>query len=125
VDGDRNGSSPARGPIETALLAGLGWASMTAEAADDLADDLARRVGIDRDDLRRAVQDVFASWRRDAERAGLRREEALDRLIARFGIARTAETSDLALRVAQLEHRVRLLEGSPSDISGAEITGLE
>jgi polyhydroxyalkanoate synthesis regulator phasin len=110
VDGDRNGVGPARGPIETAILAGIGWASMTAEAADDLADDLARRVGIDRDEIRAAVQDVLSSWRRDAERAGVRREEALERLIARIGLARREETSDLALRVAQLEHRVRLLE---------------
>ena len=120
MDADRNGSGSDRGPIETALLAGLGWASKTVEGADELADDLARRVGIDRDELRRAVQDVFASWRRDAERAGLRREEALERLIARFGIARTEETSDLALRVAQLEHRVRLLEAGAAETTGPD-----
>ena len=120
MDGDHNGSRPGRGPIETALLAGLGWASTTAAAADELADDLARRVGIDRDDLRRAVEDVFASWRRDAERTGLRREEALERLISRFGIARREETNDLALRVAQLEHRVRLLESGAVEPTGPE-----
>ena len=107
---DGNGSVPSRGPIETALLAGVGWASLTAEAADDLADDVARRVGLDRDELRRAVGDTFASWRRDAERAGLRREEALEALVKRFGLARREETDDLTLRVAQLEHRLRLLE---------------
>src|SRR5262249_60820680 len=102
VDGDENGRGPARGPLETALLAGIGWASMTAEAADDLADDLARRVGIDRDELRRAVQDVLSSWRRDAERAGLRREEALERLVAKLGLARREDLTDLVLRLAQL-----------------------
>ena len=93
---------------------------MTAEAADDLADDLARRVGIDRDEIRRAVEDVLSSWRRDAERAGLRREETLERLIAKLGLARREETSDLALRVAQLEHRVQLLEASEARAPGSD-----
>jgi polyhydroxyalkanoate synthesis regulator phasin len=115
MDRDANGGRPSRGPIETAVLAGLGWASMTAEAADDLADDLARRVGLDRDELRHAVQDVLAGWRRDAERAGVRREEALERLIKKLGVARREDTDDLALRVAQLEHRVRLLESGPPE----------
>ena len=110
VDGQGNGAGPDRGPIETALLAGLGWASLTAEAADDLADDLARLVGLDRDELRGAVRDTFASWRREAEHAGLRRDEVIDRLIARLRLVQRDETDDLALRVAQLEHRVRLLE---------------
>ena len=105
-----NGTDPARGAIETALLVGVGWASLTAEAVDELADELARRVGIERDELRRAVRDTVASWRRDAESVGLRREEALDRLIGRLRLARREQTEDLALRVAQLEHRLRLLE---------------
>ena len=105
-----NGAGPDRGPIETALLAGLGWASLTADAADDIADDLARLIGLDRDDLRRAVRETFAGWRRDAENAGLRREELIERLIAKLRLVQREEADDLALRVAQLEHRVRLLE---------------
>lgn len=107
---DGNGADSARGPIETALLASVGWASLTAEAADELVDDLARRIGLERDELRRAVNDMLASWRRDAERAGRRPEEALDRLSARLRIVRREELDDLELRIAQLEHRLRLLE---------------
>jgi polyhydroxyalkanoate synthesis regulator phasin len=110
MDEQGNGAGPARGPIETAVLAGLGWASLTAQAADDLADELARLVGIDRDELRRAVRDVFASWRRDAERAGFRREDTIDRLIAKLRLVQREEADDLVLRIAQLEHRVGLLE---------------
>ena len=114
MDGNENGGRPDRGPIETALLAGLGWASLTAEAADDLADDLARLVWLDRGELRGAVRDTFASWRRDAEHAGLRRDEVIDRLIARLRLVQRDEADDLALRVAQLEHRMRLLESEAS-----------
>jgi polyhydroxyalkanoate synthesis regulator phasin len=110
MDRDGNGARPARGPLETALLAGLGWASLTAQATDDLADDLARLVGLDGDELRGAIRDAFASWRRDAEKAGLRRDEVIDKLIAKLRLVQHEEVDDLSLRVAQLEHRVRLLE---------------
>jgi polyhydroxyalkanoate synthesis regulator phasin len=105
-----NGAGPGRSRLETALLAGLGWASLTAEAADDFADDLSRLVGLDRDELRTAVRDTFASWRRDAENAGLRREELIARLIVKLRLVQREEMDDLALRVAQLEHRLKLLE---------------
>jgi polyhydroxyalkanoate synthesis regulator phasin len=105
-----NGAGPDRGPIETAILAGVGWAALTAGAADDLADDLARLVGLERDDLRRVVRETVASWRRDAERAGFGPDELIDRVIAKLRLVQREETDDLALRVAQLEHRVRLLE---------------
>ena len=38
------------------------------------------------------------------------RSEASDRAMRRLGVVRREEADDLALRVAQLEHRVRLLE---------------
>jgi hypothetical protein len=37
--------------------------------------------------------------------------EATERTLKRLGVVRRDELDDLALRVAQLEHRVRLLEG--------------
>jgi len=113
VEHEENGAGPSRGPIETALLAGVGWASLTAEAADELADDLARRIGIERDELRRAVRDAFARGRRAAAPARRRRVRAPPRLVKRLQLARRDEIEDLNLRVAQLEHRVRLLESEP------------
>src|SRR5262249_7141768 len=105
-----NGSGPGRGPLETAFLAGLGWASLTAETADDLADEIARLAGFDRDELRGIVRDVFAGWRRETANAGIRKDEMVERLIAKLRLVQRDETDDLALRVAQLEHRLRLLE---------------
>ena len=69
--------------------------------------------------MRGAVRDALTGWRRDAERMGARRGEALERALTRFGLVRREEHDDLALRVAQLEHRVKLLErggtpGSPT-----------
>jgi polyhydroxyalkanoate synthesis regulator phasin len=103
-----NGSAPRS--LEQLLLAGLGWFSMTAEVADEVADDLARRVGIDRDEMRQAVRDAVASWRAEAERLGAIPSDASNKALHRLGLVRREEAEDLALRVAQLEHRVRLLE---------------
>jgi len=110
---DANGKTESRS-IEQLLLAGLGWASLTIEAADDVADDLARRVGIDRDEMRTAVRDAVASWRAEAERIGALPSDASEKALRRLGLVRREEAEDLALRVAQLEHRVRLLE-KPSE----------
>jgi len=111
---DGNGTSESRTAeprtFEQLLLAGFGWLSLTAEAADDVADDLARRVGIERDAMRNAVRDAVASWRAEADRLGSMPSEASDRAMRRLGVVRREEADDLALRVAQLEHRVRLLE---------------
>jgi polyhydroxyalkanoate synthesis regulator phasin len=108
VTEDKEGAE--RGLLEQLLLAGVGWASLTADAADDLADDLARRVGIDRDEMRAAVRDALTGWRREAARLGVHRGEARERALARLGLVRREEHDDLALRVSQLEHRLRLLE---------------
>jgi polyhydroxyalkanoate synthesis regulator phasin len=97
-------------PVSELLLAGIGWATMNVEAMEEIADDLARRVGADRDAMRDAVRDTVASWRAELERVGARRDEAMERALAKAGLARREEVEDLALRVAQVEHRLRLLE---------------
>ena len=97
-------------PVSELLFAGLGIASLGAEVADELADDLARRMGLDRDAVRGAVRDTFAAWRAEAEQLGARRDEVVDRSLEKAGIARREAIEDLELRVAQLKHRLRLLE---------------
>lgn len=106
---DENGATPPHS-LEQVALAALGWATVTVEAANDLADDLARRFGIERDEMRTAVSDAFASWRAEAERLGSLPSEASEKAFQRLGLVRREEADDLALRVAQLEHRLRLLE---------------
>lgn len=105
-----NGGANAPRPLSELLLAGVGWASLGLEAVDELADDLARRVGVERDAMRTAVRDTLASWRAEADRIGGRTDDVLDRALARAGVARREDVEELALRVAQFEHRTRLLE---------------
>ena len=106
------GRANSRGPLETLVLAGLGAVALAAERADDLADEIATRLGLEREDVRTAVADVLESWRREAGRLGEQTSEAASRLAEELGIASSEAFDDLALRVAQLEHRLRLLERS-------------
>jgi polyhydroxyalkanoate synthesis regulator phasin len=114
---DRQAPESDPRPLSELLLAGIGWASLGIEAVDELADDVARRVGVERGEMRTAFRDTLASWRNEAERMGLRRSEATDKALTRLGLARREEVEDLALRVAQLEHRLRLLERDAADAS--------
>jgi polyhydroxyalkanoate synthesis regulator phasin len=102
----------SRGTLETALLAGLGALVLAADRADELSDEIASRLGVDRDDVRGAVGDVFRRWRREAGRLGEQTSDAATRIAEELGLASRDVVDDLSLRVAQLEHRVRLLERS-------------
>jgi polyhydroxyalkanoate synthesis regulator phasin len=97
--------------LEQLLLAGVGWASLTAEAIDEISDELARRVGVDPARMRGAVRDTLAGWRKELEAGSAgRRAEISDRMLAKLGLASREELDELALTVAQLDHRLRLLE---------------
>ena len=102
-----------RGPVETLTLAGLGGLAVLAQRADELADELGRRLGIDRDEVQTAIGDALDSWRREAGRIGEGTGTTAARLASDLGIASRNALDDLELRVAQLEHRVKLLERSP------------
>lgn len=99
-----------RSPLETFTLAGLGALALVAERADQLADELSRRFGIDRDEVRAALTDVLESWRREAQRIGDSTGDAASRVAKELGVASRDALEELQLRVAQLEHRLKLLE---------------
>jgi polyhydroxyalkanoate synthesis regulator phasin len=99
-----------RGPLETLSLAGVGAIALVAQRAEDLADEIGTRLGVERDEVRKAVADVLDSWRREAARLGEESGNLAARVSSELGTASREVVSELELRVAQLEHRVRLLE---------------
>ena len=103
-------ASSDRNPFATLTLAGIGALALAAERADELADEIARRLGMERDEVRTAVADVLESWRREARRIGEQTGETASRLSADLGVASREAVGELELRVAQLEHRLKLLE---------------
>jgi polyhydroxyalkanoate synthesis regulator phasin len=91
-------------------LAAVGAVSLTAERADRLADELAARGGMGREEARSIIEDATARWRAEASRVGERTSAALEDLFSNLGLVTKDQYEELELRVAQLEHRLRLLE---------------
>jgi polyhydroxyalkanoate synthesis regulator phasin len=99
-----------RGPLETLSLAGVGAIALVAQRAEELADEIGTRLGVERDEVRKAVADVLDSWRREAARLGEESGNLAARVSSELGTASREAVGELELRLAQLEHRVRLLE---------------
>jgi polyhydroxyalkanoate synthesis regulator phasin len=64
------------------------------------------------DELRSLLDDLSGRWRGDAVRVGEGSRRRVQALARELGIVTREEWDELDLRVAQLEHRLRLLEGS-------------
>ena len=103
-------AEPARDLIERIALAAVGAVALTADRLEELANDLSERGGMRRDDARQLLEDATARWRGDAARIGERAGEGLQDLFVRVGLVTRVELEELELRVAQIEHRLRLLE---------------
>jgi polyhydroxyalkanoate synthesis regulator phasin len=65
------------------------------------------------EEARSLVDQLAHRWRSDVVRAGERVGVAADGVFHEVGLATREDLDELELRVAQLEHRLRLLETSP------------
>ena len=74
-------------------------------------------IGPRMDELRSLLDDATSRWRGDAVRIGEGGRQRLTRVFYELGLITREDWDELDLRVAQLEHRVRLLEDrlSPPD----------
>ena len=91
----------------------VGAVALTAERADELAETLAERGEIRKDEARAWIDEVTSRWRGDAVRVGERAGATLHNALRELGLVTRDEWDELELRVAQVEHRVRLLETPP------------
>jgi polyhydroxyalkanoate synthesis regulator phasin len=98
--------APARGTLEQLLLAGVGGLALTAERVEALAAAIAERTSMAPADARVLVDEQVARWRADASRI----TERASRFTHELGLASREEVEELRLQVAQLDHRLRLLE---------------
>jgi polyhydroxyalkanoate synthesis regulator phasin len=92
-------------------LAGVGAVALTAERMDALADALAERGDLKREEARATISDLAGRWRGESLRWGERAGSGLAGIFRELGLVTREEWDELELRVAQLEHRVRLVEG--------------
>jgi polyhydroxyalkanoate synthesis regulator phasin len=106
-------AAPAKDPrdlLEQLLLAGVGAVSLTAERVDDLVDSFAERGGVQRDEARAAIEELVSRWRGDATRVTERAGAGFQGVLRELGLVVRPEYEELELRVAQLEHRLKLVE---------------
>ena len=104
------GNDSSRDALEQLLLAGVGVVALTAERMEDLIDSLVKRGGVQRDEARATVEDAVTRWRGDATRVTERAGAGMQGILREFGLVLRSEYEELELRVAQVEHRLRLLE---------------
>ena len=95
----RAGSGASRGP--TAVPD-----STDREALDRVVTMLGLRL----DEARSLLDDVTSRWRGDALRVGEGSKRKLQEVARELGLVTREEWDELELRVAQLEHRLRLVE---------------
>src|SRR5207244_4061443 len=106
-------------PVRRLVLALVGAVALTAERADELADSLAERGGMSKDEVRAFIDEATTRWRGDAVRVGERAGATLNGAFRELGLVTRDEWDELELRVAQIEHRLRLVESRPRAVPPA------
>jgi polyhydroxyalkanoate synthesis regulator phasin len=107
---DNGGSRRLRELVEEAALAGIGAVALTKERTDELVDELVRKGRLTRGEARDLVDGVVGRWRGDAMRFSERAGSSLSDAFRSLGLVTRREHEELELRLAQLEHRLRLIE---------------
>ena len=110
---DSSNSGSMRELAEEAILAGIGAVALTKDRAEELVGELAQKGKLTQDDARDLVDEVMGRWRGDALRLGERAGSTLNGFFRELGLVTRREHEELELRLAQLEHRLRLIEGKP------------
>jgi polyhydroxyalkanoate synthesis regulator phasin len=112
--------SSARERVERLGLAAIGAVALTADRIEELSAELAERGAMTREDARQLLGDVTARWRADTTRLTERAGDGLQGFLVGLGLVTRDDFDELELRLAQIEHRLRLVE---DDDGGAAAAG--
>jgi polyhydroxyalkanoate synthesis regulator phasin len=78
----------------------------------DTLERLVTLLGLRLDEARSLLDDATSRWRGDALRVGEGGKRRVNEIARELGLVTRDQWDELELRVAQLEHRLRLLEDS-------------
>jgi polyhydroxyalkanoate synthesis regulator phasin len=106
---------------ERIFFSSVGAVALTAERADALVEELADRGFARRDEARALIDDLSARWRGDATRLGEKAGATFEIMFRELGLVTKDDLEELELRLAQLEHRLRLLEEPETRVSGPPV----
>ncbi len=96
--------------MRSASVAGNGASRARTVVPDSDLDRLFAILGPRLDELRSLLDDLNGRWRGDAIRVGEGSKRRIQELAREAGLVTRDEWDELELRVAQLEHRLRLVE---------------
>jgi polyhydroxyalkanoate synthesis regulator phasin len=103
--------SKPRQLVSELALAAVGVAALTADRIDTLAEVIAARGNVASvEEVRELLREQVESWREEAARVGGQAASRVSALARELGLVTREEADELELRVAQLEHRLHLLE---------------
>jgi polyhydroxyalkanoate synthesis regulator phasin len=88
------------------------------DVLERIAAEVAAAGNLRVEEARNLVDQLAHRWRSDAVRAGERVGAAADGMFHEVGLATREDLDELELRVAQLEHRLRLLESAAPPADG-------
>ena len=108
--------APLRQLAERVVLAALGAVALTADRVEALADAFAERGALQRDEAVEVIDELMSRWRGDASRLSERAGVGLEGAFRQVGLVTRSEYEQLELRLAQLEHRLRLLEATAGEV---------
>ncbi|MEX0815894.1 MAG: hypothetical protein WD027_00475 [Gaiellales bacterium] len=91
-------------------MASVGVVALSKERVDELVAELARKGRLSQEEARDLVDGVVGRWRGDAVRFSERAGSTLSDAFRSLGLVTRREHEELELRLAQLEHRLRLIE---------------
>ncbi len=112
-----------REAVEQAIFVAVGAASLTRDRAQGIVDDLVRRGQMTDEEGRLTVEGLMARVRAGGDAYGIvgRIEDGVHAILRELGIAQRDDIVDVDQRIAELEHRIRLLEeASGSGSSGTD-----
>ena len=88
----------------------MGVVALTKDRTEELVDELAGRGKVSRDEARDLVEEIVGRWRGEAVRVSERAGSTFSGLFKELGLVTRRDYDELELRLAQLEHRLRLVE---------------
>jgi polyhydroxyalkanoate synthesis regulator phasin len=113
---DERDSAGLRILLERIAFSAVGAVALTAERIDALAEELAERGVVRRDEAKALLDEASSRWRGDATRLGEKAGATLDALFRELGLVTKEDLEELELRLAQVEHRLSLLEEPPTRV---------
>ncbi|TMJ95657.1 MAG: hypothetical protein E6G67_06435 [Actinobacteria bacterium] len=99
---------------ERTLFSGIGVVVLTRDRLDELAAELERRSSMTRDEAAKLLEELIDRWRGEPARFGERASLNLSGVFRDLGLVTRREFEELDLRLAQVEHRLRLVERGPA-----------